>query len=294
MDAIGYYIFYSLNWIFTLLPLRVLYIFSDLIFVFFYYFPGYRRNVVATNLRNSFPEKTSEELRSIEKKFYHHLCDLFIETVKVTHMSNRQLIKRMPLTNPELLDRLYKEGRDIVAILGHYGNWEWLLSLPLFTEYQTVSIYKPLANKHFDKFMMENRQRNGMILTPMSGIIREIINLRNKNIRSLYAFLNDQIPPKGDIKYWTRFLNQDTAVYTGAEKIALKYNMSVVFLNIQQVKRGFYQFTIELLFENPAGLPEHAITEAHVKRLDEIIRTRPELWIWSHKRWKHKKEAVNG
>ncbi len=294
MAAIGYYIFYFLNWIFTLLPFRILYIFSDITFFFFYHFPGYRRKVVAANLRNSFPEKSYGEIRSIEKKFYHHLTDLIFETVKLTHLSNKQLVKRMPLTNPELLDRLYKDGRDIVAILGHYGNWEWLLSLPLFTDYQTVSIYKPLANKQFDKYLMDHRKRNGMILTPMSNIIREILTLRNKNIRSLYAFLNDQIPPKGDIKYWTRFLNQDTAVYTGAEKIALKYNMSVVFLNIQHIKRGYYQFTIELLFENPAGLSEHAITEAHVKRLEEIIRTKPEFWIWSHKRWKHKKEPVNG
>jgi KDO2-lipid IV(A) lauroyltransferase len=250
--------------------------------------------VVVTNLNNSFPEKTREELRSIEKKFYHHLSDLFIETFKLTHLNNRQLMKRMPLTNPELLDRLLKEGHDVVAILGHYGNWEWLLSLPLFTRYQTVSIYKPLENKYFDKFMMDHRSRNGMILTPMSSIIREIINLRNKNIRSFYAFLNDQIPPKGDIKYWTNFLNQETAVYIGAEKIATKYDMSVVFLNVQKIRRGYYQFTVELLFEHSAGLPEHSITEAHVKRLEEIIRSRPEFWIWSHKRWKHKREPVNG
>jgi KDO2-lipid IV(A) lauroyltransferase len=294
MAAVGYYIFYGLNWIITLLPLKLLYVFSDLIFLFFYYFPGYRRKIVTNNLKNSFPGKTREELTSVEKKFYHHLCDLFIETVKLTHLNNRQLMKRMPLSNPELLNRLLKEGQDIVAILGHYGNWEWLLSLPLFTEYQTVSIYKPLKNKYFDTFMIDHRSRNGMILTPMSSIVREIINLRNKNIRSFYAFLNDQIPPKGDIKYWTNFLNQETAVYTGAERIASKYDMSVVFLNIQKIRRGYYQFTAELLFEHSAGLPEHSITEAHVKRLEEIIRSRPEFWIWSHKRWKHKREPVNG
>lgn len=294
MAAIGYYIFYVFNWIFTLLPLRMLYVFSDLIFFVFYYFAGYRRKVVANNLKNSFPDKTEEELKTIEKKFYHHLCDLFVETFKLTHLSNRQLMKRMPLKNPELLDKLYHEGHDIVAILGHYGNWEWLLSLPLFTEYQTVSIYKPLQNKHFDKFMMNNRTKNGMILSPMSNIIRDIISLRRGKIKSLFAFLNDQTPPKGDIKYWTNFLNQDTPVYTGAEKIASKYDMSVVFFNVNKIKRGYYNFTVELLFEHSAGLPEHVITDAHVRRLEEIIRSRPELWIWSHRRWKHKRELIHG
>jgi len=294
MAVIGYYIFYILNWTFTLLPLRVLYVFSDIIFIFICYFPGYRKKVIAINLKNSFPEKTDEERWLIQKKYYHHLCDIILETLKLTHLSNRQLRKRMPLANPELLEKLYRDGRDIIAVLGHYGNWEWLLSLPLYTDYQTVSIYKPLQNKHFDKLMIDNRSRNGMILTPMSSIIREIITLRNKNIRSFYAFLNDQIPPKGDIKYWTSFLHQDTAVYTGAEKIATKYDMSVVFLNIQKIRRGYYQFSIELLFEHTAGLPEHIITEAHVKRLEEVIRSRPEFWVWSHKRWKHKRETVHG
>ncbi len=294
MAAVGYYIFYVLNWIFTLLPLRILYVFSDFIFFFFYYFPGYRRKVVADNLKNSFPEKSREELLEIEKKFYHHLCDLFIETLKLTHINNKQLSKRMPLANPEVLDKLYKEGRDVVAVLGHYGNWEWLLSLPLFTDYQTVSIYKPLQNKYFDKFMQDHRSRNGMILTPMSNIVREIIGLRQKNVRSLFAFINDQIPPKGDIKYWTNFLNQETAVYTGAERIASKYDMSVIFFNIQKIKRGYYHFTVELLFEHSAGMPEHNITDAHTKRLEESIRARPEFWIWSHRRWKHKREHVEG
>ncbi len=294
MTAVAYYIFYGINWIFTLLPLRILYVISDFIFLFLYYFPGYRRKVVANNLKNSFPEKTSEELQGIEKKFYHHLCDLIVETVKLTHLSNKQLVKRMPLANPELLDKLHKEGRDVVAVLGHYGNWEWLLSLPLFTKYQTASIYKPLQNKYFDGFMQHHRSRNGMILTPMSNIVRELINLRQKNVRSLFAFINDQTPPKGDIKYWTNFLNQDTPVYTGAEKIASKYDMAVVFFNIQKKRRGFYHFTVELLFEHSAGLSEYLITDAQVKRLEEIIRSRPEFWIWSHRRWKHKREPANG
>jgi len=294
MEAIGFYIVYGFAWVLTFLPLPVLYILSDCIFPIVYYFPGYRRKVVRTNLMNSFPEKNIKEIIKIEKAYYHHLCDLFIETFKLIHMSNKETMERMQMTNPELLNRLYNEGKDVVAILGHFGNWEWLVCLPLYTKLQTVSIYKPLKDKHFDRFMNKMRSKNNMILSPMSGIIRDVVSLRQKNIRSLFAFITDQRPPKGEIKFWTKFLNQDTPVYLGAEKIASKYNMAVVFFNIQKVRRGYYTLTAELLFENSEGLPEHLITETHVQRLEEIIRETPEQWVWTHRRWKYKREQANG
>jgi len=294
MEAIGFYIVYGFAWVLTFLPLPVLYILSDCIFPIVYYFPGYRRKEVRTNLMNSFPEKNIKEIIKIEKAYYHHLCDLFIETFKLIHMSNKETMERMQMTNPELLNRLYNEGKDVVAILGHFGNWEWLVCLPLYTKLQIVSIYKPLKDKHFDRFMNKMRSKNNMILSPMSGIIRDVVSLRQKNIRSLFAFITDQRPPKGEIKFWTKFLNQDTPVYLGAEKIASKYNMAVVFFNIQKVRRGYYTLTAELLFENSEGLPEHLITETHVQRLEEIIRETPEQWVWTHRRWKYKREQANG
>jgi Kdo2-lipid IVA lauroyltransferase/acyltransferase len=291
MRATVFYIFYGLNWVISLLPLRFLYVLSDLLFLVLYYIISYRRKVVAENLRNSFPEKSVVELKRIEKKFYRHLADVISEILKLTHMSKKQSLKRMNIHNIELLDRLYAEGRDIVAVLGHYNNWEWLKSLIFHTKYQTVSIYKPLVNKQFDNFLLNLRKREGMILTPMSVIVREIIEARKAGRRSIYSFITDQTPPTGDIKYWTKFLNQDTPVYLGAEKIATKYDMAVVFFNVQKVRRGYYNYTAELLYEHTSGLHEHAVTERHVRRLEEIIREKPEYWIWSHRRWKHKKPA---
>lgn len=241
------------------------------------------------NLRNSFPEKSAEELKSIEKKFYRHLADLLVEILKLTHMSKKESLKRMKISNLELLERLYNEGRDVVAVIGHFNNWEWLKSFIFHTKYQSVSIYKPLQDKRFDNFLLGLRKREGMILTPMSLILREIIEARKTNRRSIYAFITDQTPTKGDIKYWTTFLNQDTPVYLGVEKIAIKYDMAVVFFNVKKIKRGFYSYSPELLFEHSAGLPEYAITERHVRKLEEMIRENPEYWIWSHRRWKHKK-----
>jgi KDO2-lipid IV(A) lauroyltransferase len=248
---------------------------------------------VATNLKNSFPEKSEKELKSIGKKFYSHLADLFIESFKLTHMSKKQLMHRCTITNIEILNNLLAQKRDIIGVLGHYNNWEWLTILPQYTNYKTVSIYKPLQNKYFNRFINNLRTKFGMVLTPMSLIIRELINDRKNGINTLSAFISDQIPPKGDIKYWTTFLNQDTPVYLGAEKISSKYDMAIVFFHIQKIKRGYYNLNIELLFEHTSGLPEHLITNTHVKRLEEIIKEKPEYWIWSHRRWKHKKPAQN-
>ena len=293
MGAIAYYIFYGVNWILSLLPLRILYLLADLVYYVLYYIVSYRRKVVSTNLKNSFPEKTDEERKTIEKKFYKHLADLIVEILKLTHMSKKEQIKRFTYTNLEVIDKLREDKRDIIAVMGHYNNWEWPTLLPNFLKYKTIIIFKPLQNKYFNGFFNNQRSKHGIILTPTSLIIREIIKYKINNIKTFSVFISDQIPAKGDIKYWTTFLNQDTAVFTGAGKIAAKYDMAIVFFHIQKIKRGYYNLDIELLYEHTAGLSEEVITETHVRRLEEIIREKPEFWIWSHRRWKHKKPDEN-
>jgi KDO2-lipid IV(A) lauroyltransferase len=287
MGAFFYYLFYGITWLITLLPLGVLYLLSDFIFLLLYYFPSYRRKVVMNNLVNSFPEKTKKELKDIEKKFYRHLSDLIIETLKTMHVSEKEQRKRFTYNNLDLIYRLREEKRDIIAMLGHYNNWEWPTLLPEYMKYKTIIIYKPLQNKYFDNFMNRQRSRGGIILTPMSQIIKEIIRNRNEKINTLSIFISDQTPAKKDIKFRMPFLNQDTPVFTGAEKIAKKYDMAVVFFHIQKIKRGYYNLDIELLAEHAKGLPEHTITKKFTKRLEEIIREKPEYWIWSHRRWKY-------
>jgi KDO2-lipid IV(A) lauroyltransferase len=290
MGALVFYLFYIINWIITLLPLEILYIFSDFLFVSLFYLIGYRKKIVETNLRNAFPEKSRDDIYTIEKKFYRHLADLFIETLKLTHMSQKQLMKRFVLKNPELLANLIAGKRDIVSVLGHFNNWEWITGIPLYTDYKCLAVYKPLKSRYFDKFLNDLRKKQGVVLTPMSLIIRDIISFRKEGCNIMSSFIADQTPAKGDIHYWTSFMNQDTPVYLGPEKIAVKYDMAVVFFNMQKIRRGYYEMTIELLFEHCTGLAEHAITEAHVSKLEEIIRDRPEFWIWSHRRWKYKHE----
>jgi len=294
MEAIGYYIVFAFAWTITLLPLKVLYVFSDIFFLFAYYIPGYRRKVVRKNLENSFPTKTPEEIKAIEKKYYHHFCDLFIETFKLIHMSDSEALSRMRMTNPELLAELHSKGKNIALVLGHFNNWEFLVSMPAVIDYKMVSIYKPLSNKHFDRLMIRLRSKMGMILTPMSHVVREVIRMKNEQTPAIIAFITDQTPPGNELHFWTNFMNQDTPVFLGAEKIATKFNMAVVFLNIQKIKRGYYTYTAELLFEDASAVKNHEITEAHVRRLEQIIIENPENWIWSHRRWKHKRVNTDG
>jgi Kdo2-lipid IVA lauroyltransferase/acyltransferase len=294
MGTVVYYIFFGINWIITLLPLRILYISSDVLFLLLYYFPSYRRKIVTENLLNSFPEKSEKEIAIIGRKFYRHLADLFVETLKLTHFSHKEIKKRFRVINPELIERLYESGRDVAIVYSHFNNWEWLSAfLPMFTKYRCVGVYKPLQNKMLNNFINNNRIRHKGELAPMKMIVRRIVENRNNNIMGMYGFMSDQTPAKTLIEYYTDFLNQETPVFLGIEKIAAKYDMAIVFLNIQKLSRGYYNLTIELLFESTRNLPKYMVTNTHVKRLEELIREAPEYWLWTHRRWKYKKEVIN-
>lgn len=294
MEAVGYYLFRIFTGVITLLPLRALYVLSDFLYLLLGWFPSYRKKIVETNLRNSFPEKSEKEIRKIRNRFYRHLADVFIESLKMSNMSWKELQERFTYSGVEEVDRVFEEKRDIIAVTAHYGNWELSLLVHENVKPKCYVIYKPMQNKHFERFINRNRTRFGLDITPMSMIIKEIINCRNAGINTLSLFIADQSPPVNQIKYWTKFLNQDTAVYTGAEKIAAKYDMALFFVTIRKKKRGYYDFNFELLFDHTAGITDHIITETHVRRLEEVIREKPEYWMWSHRRWKHKKPAANG
>ena len=292
MGAIGYYLFYAFAWLLALLPMRLLYLFSDIIFLLVYC-SGYRKKVVKTNLRNSFPEKSRKELLSVERKFYRHFADFLIEILVLNHLSLKQLQKRCTFSNLEILDKFFAEKRDVVAIVAHYNNWEWYNFASYVFKHQQVVIYKPLQDRRFNDYINKVRTKYGVMISSMSNVIRDIIDLRNRKINFVANIISDQTPAPGDIRYWTDFLNQDTPVYTGAEKIASKYDMAMVFYHIQKKGRGRYNLNVELLFEHTAGLPEHVITEAHVKHLENIIKECPEYWLWTHRRWKRKRTVQN-
>lgn len=287
MNALGFYLFYPLIWTLTLLPLRIQYLLSDLIFVLNYLFIGYRRRIVYSNLRKSFPGKSKKEIRIIARKFYRHLFDQMIEAMALIHMSPEKIQKHMIYKNPEVIEDLYKKKKSVIAVSGHYGNWEWVISLPLTINHKTLAIYKQLNNKYFDRMYINIRSRYGMTPVPMNNILRELVKREKKEELTLIYSLGDQRPLFRHIQYWTRFLNQDTPVYLGTEKIARKKDLAVVFLRMQKIKRGIYETEFILLFENPQKTRKHEITDKYLSVLEETIRERPELWLWSHKRWRH-------
>ena len=258
-------------------------------YVLLYYVIGYRKKVVLENLRNSFPEKNEDEIKLIRKKFYKYLCDLFLETFKTLTISKEEAIKRCKFNADSLalFEKLYAEKKSIILVMGHYGNWEWGgSSFTLENKHQLYVIYKPLANKYFDRLIYKMRTRFGTKLTEMNNTWKDMLGY--KNIIIATAFIADQTPSP-DNAYWTTFLNQDTPVFLGAEKIAKKLNYPIVFINIKRMKRGFYEMSAELLFEDPRSTKDGEISEAHTRQLEQEVIKQPEIWLWSHRRWKHKK-----
>lgn len=289
MSAIIYYLALPLLYLVSIMPFRVLYILSDVLYVVLYHFIGYRKGVVFANLRNSFPGKTEAEVQQLGKKYYHYLCDLTLETLKNLTISKATMLKRCRFTDESLqiMNKLAAENKSVIIVMGHMGNWEWAgNTVSLSCKHHLFVIYHPLSNKYFDKLLYDMRSRFGTGLIPMKDTFRQM--LAHKDELTATAFIADQTPPP-DNAYWMTFLNQDTPVFKGTELIARKINYPVVYGGIRKLKRGYYEIYVDKLVENPKETPEKFITEMHTKRLETDILAQPELWTWSHRRWKHKR-----
>jgi KDO2-lipid IV(A) lauroyltransferase len=266
-----------------------LYLVSDGFYVILYYVIGYRKKIVLANLRNSFPDKSDKEIKRLCKDFYHYLCDLFLETFKTLTISKKAMLKHCYFSPQAkaVFDKVADEKKSIVLVMGHLGNWEWAgNTFSLQCKQQLYVIYHPLQNKQFNKLIIDMRTRFGTKLIIMKDTFREMVAKRNEV--NATAFIADQTPlPDG--AYWTTFLNQDTPVFKGTEKIAQKLKYPIVYACIKRVKRGQYEIFAEMLCENPAGTKEDEISEMHTRRLEKDIIAQPEVWLWSHRRWKHKR-----
>ena len=291
MGAILFYCLLPFLYLISLLPFPVFYLFSDFIYFLLYRVVGYRKKVVFENLKNSFPEKSYNELKKIEKDFYRYLCDLFLETIKTLTISRSEAVKRCKFNAKTILlfNELANKNQSCIIVMGHYGNWEWAgNSFSLQCKQQLYVIYHPLSNKYFDKLMYDLRTRFGTKLYAMKDTMREMI--RNKNEVNATAFIADQTPSP-DSAYWTTFMNQDTPVFWGTEKIAQKLNYPIVYITIKKIKRGYYEVDSELLINEPKNTSLGEISELHTRKLESDIITQPSIWLWSHRRWKHKKNV---
>jgi len=271
----------------SLLPFWFLYLLADLLFIIIYYIIGYRRKIVEDNLRNSFPEKSLQELNSIERKYFKYLADLIVEIIKTISISAKDVEKRMRPTNPGLMEDYFTQGKSIIAAAGHYCNWEMAtLSFGLLTGKKRFIVYRAQSNVVFTDFFNRVRSRFGSTMISTRQALRKMIEFKNELTFSV--LVADQTPTKVEARYFTTFLNQPTAIFLGLEKLTRVVDCVVIFFRIDRVKRGYYTYTFVPLIENPHEAQLHEITEAHVRYLENVIKQAPEYWIWSHRRWKFK------
>lgn len=293
-SKIQYVILYSWVKVHALLPMRVLYVLSDILYIIIYKIAKYRLRVVRRNMKASFPDKSEVELHHLEREFYHHFSDYIVETIKLAHISLKELQQRALLKNPQMVDELMREGHTcFILLMGHYGNWEWFSgSSSRFEDSRIYQIYRPLRNKAFDRLFIDLRTHFGSFGIKKNDTIRDIMQLKKDNTRSVVIFLADQTPSEANLHYWTNFLNQETSILTGPERIARKLNLPVIFLDTKKLRRGYYTVDMKLITATPKATPENWITEQYARQMEKCILRNPAYWLWTHKRWKYKKEKA--
>lgn len=276
-------------WLISKIPFWILYIISDILFVFIYYVIGYRKKIVYKNLRNSFPEKSEKEIHKIAKSFYRYLPDIIVETIKMISISEKEVLKRIELVDADEIYRHFDQGKAVIGVTSHYCNWEMgIHRLSFMTDFPRLVIYKPLNNKDFNTIFNSIRTRFGATMVPMKQILRHIVKLKDKPHISI--FVADQTPMYQDSDYFMPFLNQEALVYTGTARIAKLTGNPVVFCQIERKeKRGYYFCKFTTLVEDPALYEEYEITQLHNKFTEELIRKKPAYWLWSHNRWKRQR-----
>lgn len=288
---------YVLARMLAFLPLPFLFVLSDVfLYPLVYYVARYRLRVVRTNLKNAFPEKAVLELRKIERTFYRHFCDLFLETLRILCMSEREARKRVLFTNPEVLTDISRKGQGVLIVLGHYGNWEYqnffYFDMLESGNSEGYSIYRPLKNKAFDRLFLKMRTKFGCNMITKNDSYRTVIRLRREGKSGVIGLISDQSPSGANLHYWTTFLNQETSILTGPERIAKQTDYAVIYADVEKRARGYYRTTFRLITDAPRETKENEITEKYVRLMEETILREPSYWLWTHKRWKHKRREA--
>lgn len=276
------------------LPLGVLYVLADLCFPVLYYVARYRRKVVTENLNNAFPELSPRERRQIRRRFYRWFCDYVVETLKLLSISRQEMMRRMVIEGVDEMERSLEKKPFVFIFLGHYCNWEWVSSIPLWYQKEDshgAQLYRPLKNMAFDGLFLEMRSRFGSENISKYEALRHILQLRRDGKKTCIGFISDQTPGWNSIHDWVDFLHQDTPVFTGTERIAKKVDAAIFFADIRRVRRGYYHLVLRRMTDEPKDFPDYALTEQYMRELEQIIRRQPHLWLWSHRRWKHRRAA---
>ena len=288
MQLIAYILIYPILWLVSILPFRLLYGLSDVLWVFIYKIFGYRKSTVKENLRLVFPDKSEKDIVKITSEFYHHLCDMMLEAVKSMTISEAELIKRYKFTNVELINDFEEKQRSVMLMCGHYGSWEWLFILQKYVNHKGYAVYKRLSNKYFDRLVKRIRARHETYLITTKETLGVLFRSRKKGELTINGFVSDQSPKASKALYWNEFMGIKVPMQVGAEILAKKLNMVVVFLEVKRIKRGYYESTFKTITENPKDYKNYEITDIFSKLVEKQIIEAPQYYLWTHKRWKHR------
>ncbi len=288
MHLLIYLIAYPILLLISILPFRILYLLSDMVYFFVYHILGYRKKTVRENLALALPHLSDTQRLVIEKKSYRHLCDMFLEMIKTMSISKREMDRRFVFKNLDVCNSLEKEGKSIALLCAHYASYEWVVSMNGKVPFKGYAIYKKINNKYFDRLVQRIRSRFNAELIPINKTAEVIAHNYSNNIKSLYGFASDQSPQIRSLNYWRNFMGIEVPVYVGAELLSKKFDMNVVFLKVSKVKRGFYEAELEVLSTNIKEVPDFEIMDLFLKKVEQQILEAPEYYLWTHKRWKHR------
>lgn len=289
MQRIAFYLVYAFLWLISILPFPIFYFVSDCIFILIYYIIGYRKKTVRSNIQLTLPHLSKKEQLQVEKKFYRHMCDMFMEMIKTISISKKEIQKRFTFTNIELFHEYEKKKKSIILFYAHYASWEWSITLGTFINFKGFGIYKKIRNPYFDKLVKDIRSHFDATLIDTKATTKTVIENQNKGILGVYGFISDQTPAKQKAKYWDTFMGHQVPIHIGGESLARSLDMNVLYMKVSKVKRGFYEATFIPITDNIKAEPKFEVSKKFIREVEKQIYEAPEYYFWTHKRWKHKK-----
>jgi len=288
MDLFIFVLVYPVILFVSILPMRILHGISDILYFFLYYLIGYRKKIVRYNLKLAFPEKSNDELLRIEKKFFHHFVDIFVEMIKSFAISEKEIKRRVIFKNREVVNDFYKKNKSVIVVTGHYANWEWSgLYMGKVIDHPSYGVYKKMRNRFFDKKLKKIRQQFDLTLIQSNRFIRIVNQHKNNNYSAMYVLLSDQSPKLNKKNYWNKFMDVKVPIQNGPEILAKKYNIPIVFMGIKKIRRSVYECNFKIMAENPKDFINFQITDRITIELEKLIKESPEYYLWTHRRFKH-------
>ena len=288
MNLLTYIIAYPFIWLISRLNFTIIYLISDFLYYVLYYVFSYRKSVVRENLKLAFPKMPKKERLKLEKNIFRNLTDVFLETFKSINVSEEELKKRFVFKYPEVLERVYNNNQNVIVMCSHYCCWEWVFGVRNVTNFKINAIYKQLSNKYFDRLTKSRRSKFGANMIKTKDTFKEISRKSELKELNWYGFASDQSPKKSKAVYWNYFLNNWVPIHIGAEVIAKKYNMAIVFMDVQKIKRGYYEASFSLITDKPKDFKDFQLTDKYIELVEKQVKNKPEYYTWTHRRFKHR------